>query len=707
MAKADCTPLAAVITDIVRDLFADENIKTLDDAVFELQKSFPIITRDEVVRSMNETLATERRVATEQQRNWRAAVAEAKADQVMKEANERVADYLEKGELPEPTPAKPTREASETMQQLRRTRDNLNKWLRTSDPAMKIKLQEKLDALNGRIERGDLVMDEQRRGEFHDTLRAIMDEIEKSQRQIADAKTFKRLDDKINELQRHLDEGTLPPKKPRPARGEGVLDSMRNVRDELRKKLSQSEPAVKERLQKQIDDLSETMRQIEAGTYEPPVKREKTKLSRELEIKEFERDQLRKAVRQGIENLRPKSLWSKYNPFAFFHDMLTNGELSVILRQGGIAQAARIGATVESLVTGKPTLSPLAKSSEEIGKMWDAMIHPKQRVAIMAELMGRDSTRRFIRAGGHISPIEGGTVAQREEFSMSKLTLKIPVMRDIAQAGSVFLNLMRVNMFETMSETLALGGSPTAAEMKIIANMANQATGRGYEGGGAIGQGARVFFSFQYLTSRFNMLTFQPVRGNWDLTAKRARLTVAHEYGRIFLGLSVMYLAAIAAGAEIEDDSTSSDFLKWKFGRSRVDPLMGFNQLIVFGSRLATGERTSAATGRVTTIRGQVEYGQKTARDVIWDFLNSKAAPLPSFAMNVISGQKMTGEPTNLAKELKGMMLPVTWVDVYHAMEEDGIPKDAAVSILAFFGMGLQTFQPEEWPRKTTSRRRR
>ncbi len=66
----------------------------------------------------------------------------------------------------------------------------------------------------------------------------------------------------------------------------------------------------------------------------------------------------------------------------------------------------------------------------------------------------------------------------------------------------------------------------------------------------------------------------------------------------------------------------------------------------------------------------------------------------------------MTGEPTNLAKELKGLVVPVTWTDIYHALEEDNIPTDVAVSTLTFFGMGLQTFQPEEWPRKGKTRRR-
>lgn len=705
MAK-DCSELALIVTEIARDLMADPDVKNLDDVVFELQKSFPIISRDEVIRNINEATATEGRQATEEQQKWQAVLREVRGDPKLQADIDAIKGYLEAGELPEPK-AKPIREASQTMQELRRTRDNLKKWLKTSDPAMKIHIEQRLADINDRIERGDLIIDASNQGKLHESLQAIQDEIDKSQKVIADARTIQKLDDKIGELVMHVVRGTLPGKVTRLARGEGVADSMRNIIDGLRRKLSQSEPAQKERLQKQIDNMNETLAKIEAGTYEPPVKPIKAPGSKELQIKEFERDQLRREVRQAIENLRPKSLWRRYNPFAFFHDLLTNGELSVILRQGGITQAARLGATVESLVTGQPTVAPLAKSGEEIKLLWQALTDPKKRVAIMAELMGRDSTRRYIRAGGHISPIAGGTMSQREEFSMSKLTLQIPVMRDIAQAGSVFLNLMRVNFFEAMCETIALNGSPTAAEMKIIANMANQATGRGYEGGGTLGQGARVFFSFQYLTSRFNMLTFQPVRGNWELTAKRARVAVAHEYGRIFLGLSVMYLMAIAAGAEIEDDPTSSDFLKWKWGRSRVDPLMGFNQLIVFGSRLATGERTSAATGKVTTIRGQVQFGQKTAREVVWDFLQSKSAPLPGFILNVVSGQKMTGEPTNLLKELKGLALPVTWVDIYHAMEEDGIPGDVAVSTLSFFGMGLQTFQPEEWPRKTTSRRRR
>lgn len=706
MAKADCTPLAGLLTEIVRDLMADPSIKNLDDAVFEIQKTFPIVSRDEVVRSLNETRSTEKKKATEEQLKWRGVLNEAKKDPALKESSGVVSNYLEKGELP-PEEAAREKYHSDTLEALKRTNEQLKKWLTTSDPAAKIKLQEKLDNVTDQVAQWNVDLDAKRVEKIHESLQAIQSEIDANKQRIVDAKTFNRLDKKLGELVQNVVHGTLPEKTARPVRGQGVLDGMRTIIDGLHKKISESEPAVREKLQGQIDALQETMRQIQAGTYEPPVKPEKTPLSEELQRKEYERDQLRREFRQAIENARPKSWWGKYNPFAFIHDLLTNGELSPVLRQGGVVMASRLGATIESVVTGEPSAAPLRQAGAEIQALFDALIHPDRRITIMAELMARDSTRRFIRSGGHISPLSGGTMAQREEFALSRLALKIPVMRDISQAGAVFLNLMRVNAFEAMSETLALNGSPTTAEMKILANMANQATGRGYEGGGPLGDGARVFFSLQYLTSRFNMLTFQPVRGNWDLTAKRARQVVAREYARMFLGLGAMYLLAYMAGAEIEKDRTSSDFLKWKFGRHRVDPLMGLQQWFVFGSRIQTGLRKSAMTGKITSIRGEnLEYGQKTARGVIWDFLQSKSAPMPGFIMNVVSGQKMTGEPTNVVKELKGMMLPLTWVDIYHAMEEGNIPQDVAVSTLTFFGMGLQTFQPEEWPRKTKTRRR-
>ena len=45
----------------------------------------------------------------------------------------------------------------------------------------------------------------------------------------------------------------------------------------------------------------------------------------------------------------------------------------------------------------------------------------------------------------------------------------------------------------------------------------------------------------------------------------------------------------------------------------------------------------------------------------------------------------------------------MTYGDIYDTMQEEGIPANAALSILAFLGMGLQTYDVNK-SKSTTSR---
>jgi len=91
---------------------------------------------------------------------------------------------------------------------------------------------------------------------------------------------------------------------------------------------------------------------------------------------------------------------------------------------------------------------------------------------------------------------------------------------------------------------------------------------------------------------------------------------------------------------------------------------------------------------------------------VMFAFARSKAAPLPSFLLNMTVREDVNHRPVTLRGELLKMSHPITYDDVWHAMEEPDLPQDLFVSALALLGAGLITYQPEEQPgtRKTPRR---
>jgi len=157
--------------------------------------------------------------------------------------------------------------------------------------------------------------------------------------------------------------------------------------------------------------------------------------------------------------------------------------------------------------------------------------------------------------------------------------------------------------------------------------------------------------------------------------------------------LGLFYTLWKLAGGDIEMDPRSADFGKIRIGNTRIDPLAGISQTIVLLSRLWTGE-TKTAAGKVVPIRGEkVPYGKGTAADVTARFLRTKLSPVPATALDIAAGENVVGEPVTPASVAEGLFAPMAIQDIYEAMKDQGVGRGAALGILAFFGMGLQTYE--------------
>jgi len=152
------------------------------------------------------------------------------------------------------------------------------------------------------------------------------------------------------------------------------------------------------------------------------------------------------------------------------------------------------------------------------------------------------------------------------------------------------------------------------------------------------------------------------------------------------MGMGVVLALGKMAGATIETDSNSSDFLKLKFGNTRVDVMGGLIQNTVFLSRLFTGGMKTAS-------------GQKKPARVgatIWNYIRNKFTPtigLGLDARDILTGQKPpAGHPQTMGQLAASIPVPLSFRDVGAIMEDEGVPKTVVFELLSIFGEGVQHY---------------
>jgi hypothetical protein len=307
----------------------------------------------------------------------------------------------------------------------------------------------------------------------------------------------------------------------------------------------------------------------------------------------------------------------------------------------------------------------------------------------------------------------------REEAYVSKLVQKIPVVSHIIRASerhyNIFLNLMRADRFDSLVDGMAINREPTLEEAKAIAAFVNVTSGRGDIKGAeqAIEALNAIFWSPRYLVSRFQAAAAPLTGFRFGGGSFRTRKAIAKEYVKFAIGMAtVYYLMQLAFGDDddfsIEGDPRSSDFGKFRFGNTRIDPLAGFSQVVVLGARLATGETKSTKTGQIRSIRGDdVPFGQDDAFDVGAKFVRSKLSPTLGTIIDLAAGQDVVGRPVGFADVPVKLGMPLVLEDIVKAAEEEGYEKATGFGIAALLGWGVQVHQNESKPARRPARPQR
>lgn len=481
----------------------------------------------------------------------------------------------------------------------------------------------------------------------------------------------------ITELQRALERGEVPTTTPRePAAQAPAIATLTERRDAVLAALKKSDPAIRQRFERQIENLTD---RLETGVTLPEPK-VVTPLSREAMRLEFERDKLRRQVRHEIEALKPKSIWGAVVESSnVVRSVKTAFDLSALLFQGSV------------FALGHPI-----RTARGIPEILRAFGSEEASYRAAKEIEARPNAPLYAKAKLYLSSVGPEGLAKQEEVFLSRLAGKVPLVKASERAYVTTLNRIRADAFDALVNSR--GGDVTLPEAQALANFVNVATGRG-KLVGALERGAdlanAVLFAPRNFVSRVQLLAGQPLYGGTLATRK----AVLGEYARYLTGLAVVYGLAKAGGADIETDPRSSDFLKLRFGNTRLDPLSGISQILTFAGRMVTQESKSA-DGRITDLRNP-KFGQRGTGDVIASFLRSKLAPLAGYAGELATGKDAIGNKITPLEATADLVAPMSFGDVYETMREQGVGKGTALSILAMWGIRVSTYSSDKGDRRT------
>ncbi len=291
-------------------------------------------------------------------------------------------------------------------------------------------------------------------------------------------------------------------------------------------------------------------------------------------------------------------------------------------------------------------------------------------------------------------PFKTGNLAKTIATAPIKAAAK--VVHGSNRGFATLLNELRVEMFDHLLDINFKDRAPTVAELKVIGNLVNIATGRGNLNPKVASVAGKVFWAPSLFTSRLKGLTAEPIWGGkqkFEGTG-RARAIAAKDYARVIASGYLLYQLGQLFSDKHEKDPRSSDYGKIVRGKTRVDPWGGFQQLLVAASRIGTG-------GKIKTLDGKVRKGDIGSQ--IATFGRNKLRPdwgaLWS-GIDIMFDNVKPGHPRTYGQLAKSMVTPMSLGDITKIMKDRGMSEGAIIEALSVFGAGVSVYGDDDAPQK-------
>jgi hypothetical protein len=314
-----------------------------------------------------------------------------------------------------------------------------------------------------------------------------------------------------------------------------------------------------------------------------------------------------------------------------------------------------------------------------------------------------------------------------EMFQYSKFADKVPMVRRSERAYIAYLNKMRVELFNKMTDKMLLpkedGGlgltiDDNMQEFKDLAYMVNTLTGRGELSAGHIspasfmGKKLNLRESFtpgketlerahQLLTTGLFAPRFMASRGAMLRDATTAFAggnlspVIYKEYMRNAMGTTMTIatvmsaLAAMGIG-KLDWDPKSSDFGVLKIGNTRYDPWGGMKQWVKLHTMLASDEYITSTKRR----RKFGEFGGRDKTDVLTQFMLTKSSPATSLILEAVTGKNVIGKERSLPVAALERVTPMILQNMYEIYEEEGAAQTALSLPFITVGGSTASYNP-------------
>lgn len=438
--------------------------------------------------------------------------------------------------------------------------------------------------------------------------------------------------------------------------------------------------ALKTRTTKRIDELEQRMK---AEDFGPRPKRKPLDISRDPEAVKAKADLER--VKGEFETKKAK--WERARRsagrkfFDFVGDFVgasrslkTSFDISAPFRQGGF------------LSIGDLVFAP-RKFTIQFRKMLGTLASPKKFDELQASFQLRPNAELYEQSGLYLADV-GTKMTNREENMRSNLAELVPGVKASNRAYVALLNQQRADTFDSFVSMMGGKDAITPEQAKFMAKAVNDLTGRGDlkpQYAGAANFLAKYLFSPRFLLSRIKTVLGVPIfRGllTGEKVGFKARAIVAAQYAKFATGLAAVYGLSKLAGAIIEDDPRSSDFGKMRFGKTRVDPMAGLQQVGTFLSRVLSRSVVDGR-GRERPLTGTT----------LGNFARSKLAPIPGTSVDVALGRNVVGLEVTPQSAAVGLVAPLSVpAEIEAIYEEQGPVKATVLQLLNLMGAGLSHY---------------
>lgn len=385
---------------------------------------------------------------------------------------------------------------------------------------------------------------------------------------------------------------------------------------------------------------------------------------------------LQTARQEGLQLLRTLEAlkWKRkiVTALGVFRTALASGEMSWILRQAVAFHAPH--PIVMSRVVRK---SVGTFFSEYTAERIDAEMHEDPR-------MYHAKKHKLA-----VLPLKNGVLTEREEDQMGAEPLKkIPYFGRWIRASErnmiVGLNMVRTEIFY---EFMRKNPNATSEELDAYAEITTIGSGRGNLGtftyaGMAL---SLAFFAPRFAVSRIQ-LPFMLAK-HWK--HKRVRKELIKDFMiNGATAFTVLNLAAMA-GATVDWDPESSDFLKIKKGNTRYDIFGGGLPLVRLFGRLFF-----AITNRVgITGKYKPEYATPELKREFTNFILYKLNPVWTYGHTVITGKNIIGQEQSPLEATVRAMSMLFLQEAWDVGVDQGIGSGITAGALAGLGVGVQNYE--------------